>query len=222
MDDVVDRKMPVPAQFGQPLASMDELRQIMPAPARISYEKIQKKLDHHCRTFIALSTFVTLATASAAGECDSSPRGGPAGFVKILDDSHLLIPEVIGNRQADTLSNVIDNPHVGLLFVIPGLEETLRANGRAWLVNDPQVLATCAVMDKVPQLAIGVELTEIYLHCAKALRRGQLWRQAGWPDRSALASPAQIWRDHSKGAVGDGTVAAMQALLDESYTKRLY
>src|SRR5262245_5915014 len=108
MDDAVVSKPEIsqaPAQFGQPLTSMAQLRQIMPPPNPVSYEKILSKLDHHCRTFIELSTFVTLGTASAAGECDSSPRGGPAGFIKILDDTHLLIPEVVGNRQADTLSN---------------------------------------------------------------------------------------------------------------------
>jgi uncharacterized protein len=211
-----------PEVFGNPITTIERLREILPPPYKVTTEKIQYRFDHHCRTYISLTPWVMVATADAEGNCDASPRGGPPGFIKIVDNTHLIIPEVIGNRAADTLQNLLVNPHVGLMFVIPGLEETLRLNGRAYIVQDPDVLGSAIVKDKRPQLGIGVEVDEIYVHCAKAAKRGSLWNPAGWPDRSSLASMAQIIRDHSKGAVGDGSVEAVQQLLDESYTKRLY
>jgi PPOX class probable FMN-dependent enzyme len=208
--------------FGEPVRTQEQLRAILPPPYKVTLDKVLKYLDAHCKTYVSLTPFVMLATCDARGDCDSSPRGGPAGFIKILDDRHLLIPEVIGNRQADTLINIIEHPYVGMMFIIPGLEETLRVNGKACVVNDASVLAQAAVKDKVPQLGIGIEIEEAYMHCAKAAKRSSLWNPAGWPDRSSLASVAQILRDHTQGGIGDGSVAAMQDLLDESYTKRLW
>jgi uncharacterized protein len=210
------------ALFGEPVRSMERLREILPPPFQVTIDKVQHRFDHHCRTYISLCPFVMLATSSLKGECDSSPRGGPPGFIRILDDRHLLIPEVIGNRAAETIENIIENPRVGLMLVIPGLEETLRLNGRAWIVQDKDILASAVVKERTPQLGIGIEAEEIYVHCAKAFKRSSLWNPAGWPDRSPLASMAQILRDHTSGRIGDGSTEAMQCLLDESYTKRLW
>jgi PPOX class probable FMN-dependent enzyme len=227
VNTLADATIAAPAEtassmFGEPITTLERLRTILPPPFKVTIEKVLKRLDHHCKTYVSLTPYVLLATCDASGRCDSSPRGGPAGFIKILDDRHLLIPEVIGNRQADTLLNIIEHPYIGLMFIIPGLEETLRVNGKACVVQDPAVLSQAMVKDKVPQLGIGIEIEEAYMHCAKAAKRSSLWNPTGWPDRSSLASVAQILRDHTRGGVGDGTVGAMQDLLDESYTKRMY
>lgn len=211
-----------PGEFGEPVRSVAALRGYLAEPSPIASVKVLDRFDQHCREFIGLSTLVMLATADGMGRCDSSPRGGPPGFVRIFDDRRLVIPELPGNRIADSLRNLVENPHIGLMFVIPGLGETLRLNGRAWIVQAKDVLATAAVNGKAPALGIGVEAEEIYLHCAKALKRSAVWNSAEWPDRSSLASAAQIFRDHAKGRYGDGSVDAMQAALDESYTKRLW
>jgi PPOX class probable FMN-dependent enzyme len=222
MSEETARATDPPAVFGEPVRTVEALRCYIPAPSTIAEAKVLDRFDHHCRNFIRLSTLVMLATTDRAGRCDSSPRGGPAGFVRILDDRCLLIPELSGNRMADSLRNLLENPQIGMMFIIPGLEEVLRLNGRAWVVQDKAILATAPVMGKVPVLGIGIQAEEIYMHCAKALKRSAAWRQAEWPDRSSLASAAQIYRDHAKGRFGDGSVGAMQDALTESYTKRLW
>jgi len=211
-----------PAAFGEPVQSVEMLRQYIPEPSALASAKILRSFDHHCRDFIGLSPLVMLATADRSGKCDSSPRGGPPGFVRLLDDRCLLIPELSGNRTADSLRNLLENPQIGMMFIIPGLEETLRLNGRAWVVQDKAILAMAPVMGKMPLLGIGIEAEEIFMHCAKALKRSAAWRPAEWPDRASLASAAQIYRDHAKGRFADGSVGAMQDALNESYTKRLW
>jgi predicted pyridoxine 5'-phosphate oxidase superfamily flavin-nucleotide-binding protein len=141
-----------PALFGEPVRTVELLRHYIPEPSVIAGAKILDRLDHHCVDFIRLSTLVMVATADSAGRCDSSPRGGPAGFVRIVDDRHLLIPELSGNRMADSLRNLLRNPGIGLMFIIPGLEEVLRLNGRAWVVQDTQLLSTAPVMGKTASL----------------------------------------------------------------------
>lgn len=208
--------------FPGAVTSIERLRALLPPPNRTTTAKIQTSLDHHCRTFIALSTFVTLATCNRDGDCDSSPRGGPPGFVVVLDDERLLIPESPGNRMADTLRNIIERPRIGMMMVIPGIGETLRINGDAWVVEDANLLQRACVMDKAPTLAIGVQVHEAFIHCAKAFMRGSLWDKAAWPDRTPLAPIARIIRDHGRGAIGNGSVGAVEDALEESYTQRLW
>ena len=133
-----------------------------------------------------------MATSDASGNCDVSPRGDPPGFVRILDDSTLLIPERPGNRLADSLRNILQNPHVGLLFVIPGVGDTFRVNGRASLITDASLLSPCSVEGKRPKLGILVDIEAAYTHCSKAFLRSELWNPARFVDRAELPSNGEI------------------------------
>lgn len=212
-----------PDVFKDHLTTIDELRAHVPEPAlKITYAKVQDALDEHCRSLIAAAPYLVMATADRNGRCDASPRGGPPGFVKALDDNCLLIPELSGNRRADSLRNIIENPWIGLFFLIPGYEDILRVNGRAYVVVAPDVLEQACVEDVQPTVGIGVRVVEAYMHCAKSAKRASLWDSAGWPDQGGIASMAKILRDHTRGGVGDGSVEAIEAILEESYTQRLF
>src|SRR5205814_4961602 len=130
-------------------------------------------LDEQCRAFIARSPFLLLATSGASGRCDVSPKGDPPGFVVVLDEHRLAIPDRLGNKRLDGMRNILENPHVGLIFLIPGREETLRVNGRASIVRDVELLTRLAAQGKLPQLAIAVETEEVFFHCPKAFRRSE-------------------------------------------------
>jgi PPOX class probable FMN-dependent enzyme len=199
------------------ITSVEELRAIYPPPAERAIRKQLDHLDHHCRRFIALSPFVLLATASAGGACDVSPKGGPPGFARVLDDTHLLIADATGNRRLDGLENIIENPQVGLVFLIPGMRETLRVNGGVRLSRHPQLLADAATGGRPAQLALIVEVREAYLHCAKALIRSALWDTSTWLADAELPSAAEILSDHT----GLNDLAASAAVLEESYTNRI-
>ena len=172
-----------------------ELRAVLGEPTERAVQKQLAALDKHCRAFIARSPFLVLSTANAAGGCDASPKGDRPGFVLVLDDHTLVIPDRPGNRRADSLLNILQNPHVGLLFLIPGMGETLRVNGSASLVRDQALLERLAVDGKKPQLAIVVKVEECYLHCAKALLRSQLWDPARFMPRGEMPSLAQMIQD---------------------------
>lgn len=200
------------------VSSEDELRDLYPEPSERALRKALDGLDEHCLAFIAASPFMVLATAAADGRCDASPRGGPAGFVKVLD-GRLLVPDLPGNRRLDTHTNVVANGHVGLLFMIPGLDETLRVNGSAALTRDPAALAAAEVEGRTPLVVLAVEVEQAYVHCGKAFRRSGLWQPEGWPDRAELPSPARMLRDHADREV---SVEAVEASLEEGYATRLY
>ena len=187
--------------FKNVVTSKSELRELFGTPMERAVLKEHAELDVHCRAFIALSPFVLVATAGASGRCDVSPKGDAPGFVHVLDPKHLVIPDRPGNKRLDGMGNLLDNPQIGLIFLVPGREDTLRVNGRAWIVRDPDVLDRLAAMDKKPQAAIGVEVEECFMHCAKAFRRSGLWDTARWPDTAALATPQRILFDHA--AVAD-------------------
>src|SRR5262250_1303589 len=173
-----------------------ELRAIVPGgPSERAQIKDRGEFDAESRRFIELSPFLLIATSGADGTCDVSPKGDAPGFVRVLDDRHLVIPERNGNKRLDGLRNVLDNPHVGMIFLIPGREETLRVNGRASIVRDDDVLDALAAKGKRPQVAIAVEVEECFLHCPKAFRRSQLWAPEEWPDRSILPSMACVLYD---------------------------
>jgi PPOX class probable FMN-dependent enzyme, DR_2398 family len=183
--------------FDHVIGTPSELYELYEQPDEGVRTKAVAAFDTHCRAYIALSPFVLVATTDAEGRCDVSPRGGAPGIVTIIDDSRLVIADASGNNRLDTLRNVTETGQIGLLFLIPGMAETLRVNGRASITNDPELLAQQEMgRGKPPKAVIGVDLSEAFLHCAKAFMRSQVWDPAAWPDRSGLARPAQIWKDH--------------------------
>jgi len=211
---------PIRHQFTDLVTSEAELRALLGEPSELVIRKQLAALDHHCRAFIALSPFLLLGTANARGECDVSPRGDAPGFVLALDDHTLVIPDRPGNRRIDSLRNIVAHGGVGLLFMVPGVEETLRINGQACIVRDAAILARLEAGGKVPRLAIAVDVAEAFLQCAKALKRSRLWDAATWPERAALPTLAQILHDQ---VPTDGvTVDALHAAFEESYRERLY
>lgn len=216
-DDVVSSY-----RFQQPITSLAELRGLLGEPVELAVRKELTALDEHCRTFIAQSpfVFVLVGTAGASGRMDVSPRGDGPGFALVLDEHTLVIPDRPGNRRVDSLRNILENPRVGLLFVIPGCHETLRVNGRAQLIRDPDVLARLTAQGKVPVLALAVHVEEAFLQCGKALRRSRLWQPESWPDRSVLPSPGTIFADHAK--LTDTTAQELDCAIEEAYLTRLY
>ena len=168
-----------------------ELRSIVTGgPSERAVVKDRGRLDDQSRAFIALSPFLVMATSGADGTCDVSPKGDASGFVHVLDDARLVIPERNGNKRMDSMTNLLTNPQIGVLFVVPGFDYTLRINGRAWITRDPALLGTMAAQGVVPKLAIGVEVQQAFFHCVKSFRRSQLWTQQTWPAAEALPSYA--------------------------------
>ena len=152
-----------------------QLRELIGEPSPTVQSKIASRLNSVTRAFVERSPFVCLATSDGEGRCDVSPRGDKPGFVKILDDSTLLLPERPGNKLADSLRNILENPRVGLLFFLPGLGDTFRVNGRASLTTEPSLLAACGAAGKVPKLAIRITIEQAFTHCPKAFLRSSLW-----------------------------------------------
>ena len=180
------------------MAAIDDeraLREIIGEPTEIVLAKLTDRLNHLNREFIERSPFVCVATASRDGGLDVSPRGDPAGFVRVLDERTLLIPERPGNRIADTLTNIVQDPRIALLFLIPGIGDTFRVNGRAAITDDPELLAPSAVEGKIPRLGILVSIEEAFTQCSKALIRSDLWNPAKYIGRSELPSSGEIMRE---------------------------
>lgn len=189
----------------------------------LAIQKMQKSLDTHARNFVARSPFLCLGTQNREGRADVSPRGDPPGFVRVLDQHTLAIPDRPGNNRLDSLVNILDNPSVALLFMIPGFNETMRVNGRASLVTDPSILETMQVNDRLPNLAIVVRVSEVFIHCAKALRRSQLWNPEHFQDRSEMPSLIKIILDQSTGAPSDDEeMQKLDAGLEDDYRRTLY
>lgn len=176
------------------IESEEQLRALLGEPKPLVRAKLSDRLNELTRAWIERSPFVLLATSDREGRCDVSPRGDPAGFVRALDDRTLLLPERPGNRLADSLRNIVAQPRVGLLFIVPGVGETLRVNGRATLTTDRALLAPCAVESKVPSLGILVDVDEAFTHCSKAFLRSDLWNPERFVARDALPSNGAIMR----------------------------
>ena len=171
-----------------------ELRELYGFPGERAVAKERPTLNEHCRAFIAHAPFLVMGTAGSDGRCDVSPKGDAPGFVRVLDDRHLVIPDRLGNNRLDGMRNIVENDHVGLIFFIPGREDTLRVNGRARIVRDDGVLESLAVAGKRPVTALLVEVEQVFLHCARAFKRAGLWQPERWPDASGVASPQRaIW-----------------------------
>lgn len=175
--------------FDHVVADVDELRTLYRHPPDALLKKKVGRIDERTREHIAACPFVLLATADADGRCDVSPRGGAPGFVKVLDEHRLAVPDMSGNNILDSLTNLLANPHAGLLFVHPGRDETLRLEGEAHLTTDPAVLALWDDEVRRPKVAIGITVTTTYIHCAKAFRRGEVWHPDTW-DRYASSPDA--------------------------------
>lgn len=201
------------------ICTVEELRAIYRMPAGGAVTKEHGAIGPHDRSFIAHAPFVVISTSDANGRCDASPKGGPPGFVTVLDDGRVAIPDLSGNNRLDSMLNVLDNPRVALLFMVPGLEETLRVNGVASLSTDPAVLAACAIGDAVPKVAFTVDAEEVYIHCGKALRRSGLWDPQAWPDTTEMPTVAEMLRDQVAPQL---EVALVRDALENDYVDTLW
>ena len=200
------------------IATLDDLRTLYRAPMERAVQKELKHLDRHHKRFMALSPFVAISSTGKDGRGDVSPRGEHPGFVHALDDSSLAIPDRPGNNRLDTLQNIVINPNVGLMFMIPGVNEILRVNGEAELRDDAELVARFVVNEKPPKLVILVKVKEAYLHCPKALMRSALWDAKNKVARTVLPSLNEMIAEQT------GSTAAIEpaeAALAR-YTSQLY
>ncbi|MFF0500616.1 pyridoxamine 5'-phosphate oxidase family protein [Nocardia aobensis] len=202
------------------ITSAAELRELLGEPAPRAATKERTRLHPLDREWIATAPFAILATSDADGRCDASPKGDPAGFVHVIDDRTLAVPERPGNRRGDGYFNILSNPHVGVLFLIPGRNETLRINGRARLLRDAPYFDDMVVKGHRPILAIEVAIEQIFYHCAKALLRSELWRPERWPE-DPLPGHAVLVKE-----VQRNTTESLEELRDyyspENYRRMLY
>ena len=189
----------------------------------LAMKKCQETLSVHAQAFIRRSPFLCIGTQNRNGTADVSPRGDQPGFVEILDARTLAIPDRPGNNRLDTLANIISNPSVGVLFIIPGFDDTLRVNGRATLTTDPDILSRMSVNGRLPKVAIVIAIAEVFMHCAKAFRRSHLWDPQHFQNRAEMPSLIKIILDETTGAPSDD--AEMRALdegLEKDYQATLY
>jgi PPOX class probable FMN-dependent enzyme len=200
------------------IENVEHLRESYGAPSERALKKQLSRIDRHCRDFIARSPFLVIASADPSGRCDASPKGDAPGFVQVIDDTTLLIPDRLGNNRIDTLANLLARPGIGLIFFVPGINETLRVNGRACITTDPALLEPLAVNGKVPRSAILVTAEEIYFHCGKALIRSDLWNPDKQVRRSDFPSLGRILADQ----IGGISVEESERYTAESYKTRLY
>lgn len=196
-----------------------EIREIYGEPAERAVKKQLPRLEKHSRAFIEMSPFLVMATTDPSGLCDASPKGDAPGFVKVIDDETLLIPDRLGNNRVDTIGNVLECPGVGLIFFVPGLRETLRVNGRARITTDPLLLEPCAVNGKVPRCAFLVTAEEVYFHCGKALIRSDLWNPEKHVAQKDFPSLGIVINEQIGGNVAPEEAARQTT---ESYRTRLY
>jgi uncharacterized protein len=203
-----------PTEF---VSSEAELREIYPPQSELVKRKAMPALDPHGRRFIELAPFACVATFRADGGADVSPKGDAPGFVSILDERTLFLPDRPGNNRLDSLSNVLSNPAVALIFLIPGVEETFRVQGKGRVVRDQAFLARFAVNGKVPRTGLMVEVEECFLHCSKALKRSRLWGDDYRVERKALPTLGEMIADQQ-----GGDAVAFEALIQDSIRTRLY
>ena len=182
------------------VSTYSELRTVYKPPAPRAAQKVLDHLDVHFRRFIALSPFCILSSADAEGQADASPRGDPPGFVQVLDDKTLVLPDRTGNNQLDSLQNIVENPGVGLLFMVPGMNETLRVKGKAEIVTEEEILDPMTLRSRPPLSGLKVTVEEAFLHCGRALLRSHLWDAETRIDRSAYPTYGQVLADLIPGA----------------------
>ncbi len=196
----------------------DALRAHMGQISPMAERKVLYRLDKHCRAFIGLSPFLVLATADADGHVDASPRGDPPGFVQVIDDRTLLLPDRPGNNRVDSFQNIMSAAGVGLIFLVPGIDETLRVNGRARLLTEPALLGGLDVNGKAPRTGLLIGIEEVFFHCGKALKRSRLWDPGSRIERSAFPSLGRIIADQVSGFTAEDA----EQRIEKAYRERLY
>lgn len=206
-------------EWGMRLTSVADLRTVYRDPRGGPIDKVINLLDGHAVEFLAKSPFFVLSTADDQGVCDGSPRGGPPGFVHVLDERHVAWPDYSGNNRLDSFQNLTANPSVAMLFMIPGLDETFRINGMAELHTDPELCERLSIGDRPAKVVVVVTVDEAYIHCAKSLRRAGLWSTDSWLTDSDIPSAAAIVRDH---AAVDAPVEAIEEARDRDLAETLW
>lgn len=201
------------------IRTREELREVIPEPSDLVTRKVLCKLDSHCAAFLNRCPFVVIASSDRNGHVDTSPKGDPPGFAKILDEHTIVIPDRPGNNRADTLENILQNPKVGLIFLIPGKGESLRISGIARITTDHRLLDTMAVKRRKPKLAIVVTVEEAFFHCSKAVIRSKLWQPEQWPSLNGLPRLAQTMVDAGQLEL---TEAEMHKIVVTDENQRLY
>jgi PPOX class probable FMN-dependent enzyme len=209
------------------VTSLAELDAIVPPATGAAAGKTMRRIDRYARQFIGLSPFCCLATSDGKGHADVTPRGDKPGFVRVIDDKTLLIPERPGNNRMDSLRNIIQHPSLSLLFLVPGFEDTLRVNGRGRVTKDPGLLADSAVDGKMPKFGVLVSVDESFFHCAKAFRRSGLWDQAAQVPRDTMPTLARMIMDQmaeqaNQALPDQAEVSAVDADIEENYRTELY
>lgn len=205
----------------QLITEKTELRGIIGDPLPLAAEKEMPRLDEHCRRFIGLATIVFVSSVGADGRADVSPRGDPPGFIEVLGDFTIALPDRPGNRRVDTMSNIVTNPEasLGLIFLVPGVEEVLRASGRAKISKDPALLASMTMHGKQPKLAIVIELDEVFFHCGKALKRARLWDPAAQIERKSFPSMAELIHEQRRP---NKSLENIEIFIADNYNNELY
>ena len=211
--------MPAPDPFSGAFERPKQLREFYDEPMEVAVRKDIGHIDELCRRLIAAAPMLFVATFSSEGHADVSPRGGQPGFVTVLDDQHIAIPDATGNRRLDTLENVVSSGRVALIFLIPGRDTTLRVNGHAVVTAAPELLERLTPVGKPPKTAIVVEAEEVYTHCPKAFVRSKLWDPDSWPDPATLPTSAEVSLAHQRNP--ELTLEQVQQRERESLAKRL-
>ena len=206
-------------RFRDVITDPAEFRKLMGDPPPPCVAKTIVSLDRHCRTFIERSPFVLISSSNKLGQMDISPKGDAPGFVRVLDDRTLAVPDRPGNRRADTFTNVLENPKVGFIFLVPGKSETLRISGRAQIIRDADVRESMKARDKVPEFVLAVDVEEAFFHCSKCIIRSALWTPQAWPALDGLPTLAQTMVD--AGAL-PMPVEALEEIIKQDEAERLY
>jgi PPOX class probable FMN-dependent enzyme len=201
------------------IEDIGEIREIYGYPMERTVKKQLPRLEKHSRAFIAMSPFIVMATCDAEGRCDASPKGDGPGFVHVLDDETLLIPDRLGNNRVDSISNILEHPRIGLIFFVPGIRETLRVNGRAQITTDPELLKATEANGKLPRSDILVTADEVYFHCGKAIIRSDLWNPEKHVARTDFPSLGIVIAEQIGQQVEPKEAERMT---EESYVTRLY
>ncbi len=206
-------------RFKDIVTSEDQLRAVVGHPSQRAVDKVVRVIDECSRRFIAHAPFVFVASSGAGGVLDISPKGDPAGFVKVLDERTIAIPDRLGNRRLDTFRNILNNPNVGLIFVIPGTTYTLRVSGTAIIVRDVDLRQSMAIKGKLPDHVLIVQVATVLTHCPKCMIRSGLWQPEAWPDTSSLPTFAETLIAHAKLVE---SVEEVEAIIETGNRERLY
>ena len=205
--------------FNTHIESVEQLAELYHAPSQLVTAKVRSGIDAGSATFISTAPFLLIGTTGADGRNDVSPRGGPSGFVKVLGDDHVAIPDLNGNNLIDTIRGVVETGRAAAIFVVPGQDETLRLNGQAWVTTDESVLDLWNDELRRPKSAIVIRADQVFVHCAKAFRRSHLWDPTTWAQYEGAPDCAGILE--TQGLLGDADVAAVRSGLEEGYAAGL-